>query len=265
MDDLLVTQTASGTLYQRVTQDLREKILSGELAPGAQLPPEDALCRRYRVSRITIRRAVAELAQQRLLVRKQGIGTFVTGRARETRSFHFTGMLDFMSGPVQYSRQIIASAMVPAEAEVAQALLLTPGAQVHHTRYRIHRAAQVLAVNDGYVVTQDGEETPELDYQSNLSAVRAMEMRLGQPVEGAEQEIDAVSADAGLAERLELASGTAIIRARRVYFSAGGQPTKYVVIHYHPQRYRFFVDLTPPSGIAIHPFPTYSPPDAGAS
>ena len=259
MDDFVVTHAASGTLYQRVTQDLRGKILSGNLAPGAQLPPEDALCRRYRVSRITVRRAVAELVQQRLLVRKQGVGTFVTDRPREMRSFHFSGVLDFMDGPVQFSRQVLAAEVVPADAAVAQALLLPTGAEVHHTRYRIHRDEQTLALNDGYVPVLDGEETPELDYHSDLSSVRAMEKRLGQPIEGAEQEMDAIATDEELAEHLDLAPGSPIIRVRRSYFAVGGQPTKYVVIHYHPQRYRFFVDLAPPNGVAIHPLPSYSP------
>jgi GntR family transcriptional regulator len=260
LDDLVVTQSASSTLYQRVTQDLRSKILSGNLAPGAQLPPEDALCRRYRVSRITVRRAVAELVQQRLLVRRQGVGTFITERAREMRTFHFSGVLDYMDGPVQFARQVLATEIEPADAVVAQALLLPPGTEVHHTRYHLHREELVLALNDGYVAVMEGEDTPELDYHSDLSSVRAMEKRLGQAVECAEQEIDAIAADEELAEYLDLEPGSAIMRARRVYFAMGGQPIKYVVIHYHPQRYRFFVDLAPPNGVAIHPLPSYSPP-----
>jgi GntR family transcriptional regulator len=258
LDDLIVAQSASGTLYQRVTQDLRSKILSGSLAPGAQLPPEDALCRRYRVSRITVRRAVAELVQQRLLVRKQGIGTFVTDRLRESRTFRFSGVLDYMEGPVPFARQVLATEVVPADAEVAQALLLAPGTEVHRTRYRLHREEQVLGLNDGYVAVRDGEETPELDYHGDISSVRAMEKRLGQPIESAEQEIDAIAVDGDLAEHLDLEPGSAILRARRVYFAKGGQPTKYVVIHYHPQRYRFLVDLAPPNGVVIHPVPSYS-------
>ena len=258
MDDLVVTQSASSTLYQRVTQDLRGKILSGNLMPGAQLPPEDALCRRYRVSRITVRRAVAELVQQRLLIRKQGIGTFVTERAREMRSFHFSGVLDYMSGPVEFARQVLHAGLVPADAAVAQALLLPPGTEVHRTRYLIHRDEQMLALNDGYVAVLEGEEAPELDYHTDMSSVRAMERRLGQPVECAEQEIDAVAVDDELAEHLDLAPGSAIVRARRTYYAVGGQPIKYVTIHYHPQRYRFFVDLAPPNGVAIHPLPSNS-------
>ena len=53
---------------------------SGRFRAGAALPTEDELARDYRVSRVTVRRALGELAAAGLIERRQGSGTFVRGR-----------------------------------------------------------------------------------------------------------------------------------------------------------------------------------------
>jgi GntR family transcriptional regulator len=64
-------------LYQRIADDLRQKIESGALAPGSQLPTELDLRDQYRASRNTVRDAVGWLITRRLVQRKPGQGTFV--------------------------------------------------------------------------------------------------------------------------------------------------------------------------------------------
>jgi GntR family transcriptional regulator len=64
-------------LYVQVVEELRAKISSGDCLPGQKIPPESQLCEEFGVSRITIRRAVKTLVDERLLYSKQGKGTFV--------------------------------------------------------------------------------------------------------------------------------------------------------------------------------------------
>ena len=56
---------------------LRDRILSSAIAPGARLPTENDLARYHRVSRVTVRRALAELARERLIERRRSRGTRV--------------------------------------------------------------------------------------------------------------------------------------------------------------------------------------------
>lgn len=65
-------------LYIQLKDILKDKILKGEYKPQERIPPENELCVLYGVSRITVRQALSVLAQERLLFRKQGKGTFVT-------------------------------------------------------------------------------------------------------------------------------------------------------------------------------------------
>jgi DNA-binding LacI/PurR family transcriptional regulator len=65
--------------YQRIFDTLERDILSGRLVPGARLPSEAALVKRFGASRITVGRAVRDLQQGGLVVRRAGAGTFVRG------------------------------------------------------------------------------------------------------------------------------------------------------------------------------------------
>jgi GntR family transcriptional regulator len=65
-------------LYIQLKDILKDKIMKGEYKPRDRIPPENELCALYGVSRVTVRQALGVLAQERLLYRKQGKGTFVT-------------------------------------------------------------------------------------------------------------------------------------------------------------------------------------------
>lgn len=75
-------------LYQQMVQSLREQIRSGELAPGSQAPSESELIARFQVSSTTARRALNELAQEGLVRRVQGRGSFITELAGVQRLRH---------------------------------------------------------------------------------------------------------------------------------------------------------------------------------
>jgi GntR family transcriptional regulator len=64
-------------LYYQIRTDLLRRLESGEFAPGTSLPSERELCDYYEVSRPTVRQALQELVNDRVLERKRGIGTFV--------------------------------------------------------------------------------------------------------------------------------------------------------------------------------------------
>lgn len=68
---------ATERLSDRLAAELRQRIDSGELPPGARLPTEQALAVQYAVSRTVVREAVSRLRSSGLLVARQGSGVFV--------------------------------------------------------------------------------------------------------------------------------------------------------------------------------------------
>lgn len=66
--------------YETMANWLRERIVSGELRPGAKISSENELCRQFNVSRQTVRQALSVLEQEGLLVPRRGSGTYVTAQ-----------------------------------------------------------------------------------------------------------------------------------------------------------------------------------------
>lgn len=224
-----VVSTASLSLHEQVRKDLLARIEGGEFKPGDMLPSEDVLCEQYGVSRITIRRAVTDLAAQFLVSRRRGVGTIVTRRLPNQRVFRLTGYLN--DSKLLNFRTLLDTTDVATE-EIAKALEIEVGTAVDHLRTVSHRDGEPYTLTEAYKVSPaDGEGVAT--------------SRLGPRIARAEQELDAVEADALAAEHLSLKVGQPIMRARRVFLNSGDKPVRYTISVYHPDRYRFTVDLRP--------------------
>lgn len=68
---------AAQPLHRQIYADIEGRILSGELKPGDRIPPEHELCGRYACARMTVNKAVSELAGRGLVIRRRRAGTFV--------------------------------------------------------------------------------------------------------------------------------------------------------------------------------------------
>jgi DNA-binding GntR family transcriptional regulator len=100
---------------ERIANDLRHKILQAEngLLPGVLLPPENRMAEQYSVSRPTLRQALAILRQEGLIATVSGQGSVICQRPAPDPDVTET---------------------VPADAEMAQCLALSPGTAVTRRR-----------------------------------------------------------------------------------------------------------------------------------
>lgn len=76
---------AGGPLYQQLRQDLLARIRRGEFEPGSALPSENQLCKDYKISVTTARRAFLELVKEGVVRRKAGVGTIVASGVRRAQ------------------------------------------------------------------------------------------------------------------------------------------------------------------------------------
>jgi GntR family transcriptional regulator len=118
-----------------VARTLRRRVGDGTYAPGSRIASEEELVREFRVSGITIRRAIRDLTTEGLLLGRQGLGIFVTDQRRIVRSFGAelrASMADDMrrSG-IDPGLEERSLSLVPCDQEIANRLNLRVGTRVY--------------------------------------------------------------------------------------------------------------------------------------
>jgi GntR family transcriptional regulator len=118
-------------LYRRVYDELTKRIQSGADRPGAMLPSEAQLSKEFKVSLITVRRALHELALDGLVDCRQGIGSFVRERPRDGVMISLTSFTSSVaSGRLRLVRTLLGDDMIPASAALAEKLHVQQGSML---------------------------------------------------------------------------------------------------------------------------------------
>jgi GntR family transcriptional regulator, histidine utilization repressor len=127
------TQTPKA-LYQQVKDHILEQIASGEWPPDTRIPSENELVRIFKVSRMTVNRALQELTTSGRLVRLQGVGTYVAHPKPITALFEIQSIDDEIAaqGGV-HSCDIQLLAEEKAYPELAAAMEIPVGTPVFHS------------------------------------------------------------------------------------------------------------------------------------
>ncbi|MCD0505422.1 GntR family transcriptional regulator, partial [Bordetella petrii] len=120
--------------YARIKQHIIENIESGQWAVNEQVPSENQLAAQFDVSRMTARRAILELTQDGMLVRSQGLGTFVAERRPVLPVLEVRNIADEIAERGhQYGNRIITLEQDTATDGIAIALGIAPGSPVFHS------------------------------------------------------------------------------------------------------------------------------------
>jgi len=83
-------------LYYQIKQTIKNWIISREFNPGDKIPSENQLSKKFNVTRLTVRQALAQLVQEGFVTSRKGDGTYVTSDETLINSFNieFTGFMD---------------------------------------------------------------------------------------------------------------------------------------------------------------------------
>jgi GntR family transcriptional regulator len=221
--------------YKRIQAAIRRRIDAGHLKPGNLVPSERELARIHRVSLMTARHALTELARDGIVERRHGAGTFVA-----PPKVHFNKLLGYTEqmaslGLTAHSR-IVSSAVVHHEHEIAARLGL-------HSASRLGRLERVRLAADEPVALEicywSADEFPTLmDAPLDRASLFALlERDCGVQMAYADEEIDATDADQRMADLLNIARGTPLLRMRQLIFSTTGRATVYVTGFYRSGRH----------------------------
>ena len=132
--------------YAQIKTYIRNQIESGQWKVGDRIPSENQLSQDFAVSRMTARRAVQELADENLLLRSPGLGTFVAEPQAITPVLEIVDFIhQFSHSNPEYSNRILVLQETGAEKNIASILGLNEGDQLFHSivvHYRDSAAVQ---------------------------------------------------------------------------------------------------------------------------
>lgn len=227
-------------LYRQVSARLERAIRDEILPAGGRLESEVALAHRLALSRPTVRRAIRELVDRGLLVRRRGIGTIVV-HGRIARGVELSSLFDDLVHADQHPHTRVLAASTEAADHATAALLgVSPGSPV--TRLRRLRFA------DGVPLAILQNTLPGRLSAATIGRLRdrglyAVLREGGTLMAVARQRIGARSATAEESELLGLTPGAALLTMERTAFDADGRVVEHGHHCYAPDRYGFDTTL----------------------
>lgn len=230
-------------LYYQLENILRSRIEGGEVLPSQKLPTEQELSREYKISRATVRQALAALVSEGLLYRKQGKGTFVTQKAAQTKSVKLTGFTeDLFTEGHRAEVRIMEMRPVPAPERVAAILRIAAGDEIiRFKRLRSVDGAPFSYVIN-YMVPEIGQKITERDLDHH-TMLHLLEEKVGISLGTIRHSLESIKADVEVSSLLGVNVFEPVLYMETAVYSSDGQAVEAVDTFFRSDRYRYTVEL----------------------
>jgi GntR family transcriptional regulator len=229
-------------LYHQIYLILRERILGGEYNTQP-LPGELVLAEQFKVSRVTIRRALYDLVGEGLVARGRGKGTFAKPRANvEGQQQRSVSAMHLQASGDDSQLQLISSKRILSPPDIAH-LLHLPADSVVEMLVRVRELnAEPIAYLTSYI--------PQ-DLSGRICRRRLREFPIlvlleeaGVKVAKAKQTLSARLAEAPVAHALRVPVGAPLLAISRVAFDDQDRPVQVLRGLYRPDRYDYRIELS---------------------
>lgn len=232
--------------YLQLAGELRSEILAGEFQNGDQFPTESELCRRYGVSRFTVREALRRLQNEGLIARKRGSGTTVQPAAARGGALHQP--LSNVGEILQYARDTNVTYEPRGAGKLPKKVSEqigedTGGSWTCFRGIRRHDDDTLpIAVTDAYFHESLGDAVNRLDLGTG-TLFSQIEQLSGRSIGRVTQDIQAISAQGEVAAALGIRRGAAVLRILRCYADPAGRIFEISVSHHPGDRFAYSMHI----------------------
>jgi len=239
---------AGTPLYKHVKFVLLEAIQGGEWRPGDAIPSEKRLSERLSVSIGTLRKAVDELTEERILIRQQGRGTFVALSGARDFSHAFRRLMPTQqdaSPASSHNVSVKALHKTRARQDEAEDLKLQPDAEVYRIRLQHLLKDQPVAFEQ---VIVPAHRFPDLDedlvHRFGGNLYQLYQDTYATTVLKVQDEVGSEPVDEGLAPLLGCDHNQPIVYVKRVAWSYQDDPVECRHSWIDPRKARYVVTST---------------------
>lgn len=218
---------SAAPLYQQVRDLIETRIARGDWQPGELLPSEPKLAEELNVSPGTVRKALDDLSAVRLVVRRQGRGTFVAAQTPDSALFHFFRIVGPDGERVSPTHRELERGRGAATAEERRRLALGSGARVLRIK-RLRGAGDATVLIER--ITLPGARFPglgdDIDELPN-TLYDLYQRRYGITIRRAVETLRAVAASEEDAALLDIAPATPLLEIDRLAYSFDDTPVEW--------------------------------------
>lgn len=234
-------------LYHRIYTVLRERIVNGYYGPKDLVPAESELCLMFEASRITVRKAVEMLAQEGLVTRTRGRGTFVKKAAPGSELTppvvsDVSGLLNYLNAVGEGTKVRVLSLDHGEAPPRIAAMFGLPSTStfVRAARVRMLSGAP-YSLSLSYLLPKVGADMTVADLTD--TTMIALLQRGNVCITQVEQTMSATLADEVAAQALEVPVGAPLMRVNRLFLDQDMTPFYGAEILYRAERYQYRVTL----------------------
>jgi GntR family transcriptional regulator len=238
ISDFKQNQADSSPLYVQIARKLTKDMRDGRYQVDQALPSERSLSEQLDVSRVTARKAIDQLVDQGLVVRKRGSGNYVAPRIEQPLSNLSSFSEQLEQRGYRPGSKWLKRALVAAAAEEQLSLGLSPDSRVARLE-RLRLADGVVMAYEVSVIPASLLPAPDevgASLYEHLNKTGCMPVR-------ALQHIRAMNAGAELASQLGVPIGQAVLYITRVGYAESGQPVELTHSYCLSDHYDFVAEM----------------------
>lgn len=229
-------------IYHQLEEKVKSLIENGDLKPGDILPSEREYAEKYGISRMTVRQAISNLVNERLLNRIKGKGTFVMEQKFEQNLHGLTSFTEDMKARgMVTSNKLLNFEIIPANLKLAEQLGIQKYGPVYEIK-RIRFAEKIpMALERTYIAANLVKGITE-DIVKN-SLYQYIENTLQLKIDGGFQVIEASIANDEEVKHLDIPNNSPILLMERTTNLENNTTFEVVKSSYRADRYKFMIDL----------------------
>jgi GntR family transcriptional regulator len=237
-------------LYVQLKDALLREVREGGLQPGDRFPSEAAIRDRYRVSRATIRQALAELEAGGVIRKVQGLGSFLA--APKIRHVPLLTSFTELASSQGFtpSHRVLSSSVEGAPAGAAAELGLAEGVPCRFLRRLFLADGNAVGLAETWLPIDALHGHDDLFDRDRLDRGSMYEVLQSEPIglvlDHAVETISSDVVDNPSAELLDCEAGTPVLLIRRLTFTPEGQPVESTRLVFVADRYEYRVELHRP-------------------
>lgn len=222
--------------YQQIKDYVLAAIHAGEWREGDQIPSENELVRRFGVARMTVNRAIRELAAEGVLTRSQGAGTFVAATKYQSTLIEIKSIADEIRARGHiHSAEVLKLQAVKADAALAAEMAVALGSKLFHSLILHYENGVPIQLEDRWVNPALAPDYLGQDYTRSTPNEYLMGAA---PLARVEYRIEASRPDRTARAKLAMERDEPCLVLHRRTFSAG-QVASMVRLYHPAGRYQF--------------------------